>query len=70
MLGAIVVSEVKQMQGCFLPSKPPYDDDCLGGTPKNSCPILSRYWDQEKNNVSRPEVLSHTESKLNFNLSE
>jgi len=53
MLGAIVVSEVKQMQGCFLPSKPPYDDDCLGGTPKNSCPILSRYWGQEKNNVSR-----------------
>lgn len=29
-----------------LPSKPPYDDDCLGGTPKNSCPILSRYWGQ------------------------
>lgn len=59
---------VKQRQGCFLPSKPPYDDDCLGGTPKNSCPILSRYWGQEKNNVCykhlrSPDVLSHTESK-------
>lgn len=26
------------------PSRPPYDGDCLGGTPKKSCPILSRYW--------------------------
>lgn len=25
------------------PSSPPYDGDCLGGTPKKSCPILSRY---------------------------
>lgn len=26
------------------PNRPPYDGDCLGGTPKKSCPILSRYW--------------------------